>query len=174
MIYAETERLVLRSWREADLLPFVAMNMDGEVMKYFPALLTAEQTEAFYHRIQDEFDTKGFGLYAVELKATGEFVGYVGLHEIGFSAYFTPGIEIGWRLASTHHKRGYAPEAATAVLSLARDMGIKSLHSFTALQNSPSEKVMQKIGMRMAGYFDHPNVAADSPLYRHVRYTIDL
>lgn len=99
-IYAETERLILRSWKSEDLPLFVSMNKDVRVMKYFPSLLTDEDSEAFYNRIQEEFNIKGWGLYAVELKSTGHFIGYVGLHEIGFDSDFTPGIEIGWRHGS--------------------------------------------------------------------------
>ena len=172
--YAETERLILRSWIPEDLPLFIAMNKDMRVMEYFPAPLTDEETEIFYDRIQDEFDRNGWGLYAVGLKATGEFIGYVGLHEIGFEADFTPGIEIGWRLAADFHNRGYATEAAKAVLRLAELGGIKSLYSFTAVINKSSERVMQKIGMEKIGEFDHPKLAIDSPLLRHVLYSIKL
>lgn len=101
--YAETERLILRSWKPDDLPLFVEMIKDHRVMNYFPALLTEEETAAFYNRIQDEFIITGRGLYAVELKSTGHFIGYVGLHEIGFEADFTPGIELGgvWLLIIT-------------------------------------------------------------------------
>ncbi len=170
MTYAETERLILRGWRREDLPVFAAMNMDARVMRYFPAPLTEAETEAFYDRIQEEFDGKGWGLYAVELKATGGFIGYVGLHEIGFEADFTPGVEIGWRLAADHHNRGYATEAAKAVLGLAESHGIERLYSFTAEVNKPSERVMQKIGMEKLGEFDHPKLTAGSTLCRHVLY----
>lgn len=173
-IYAETKRLILRSWTPNDLISFIAMNKDVRVMKYFPALLTEAETEAFYNRIQEEFYRKGWGLYAVELKSTGYFIGYVGLHEIGFEADFSPGIEIGWRLAADHHNRGYATEAATEVLRLARTHGIERLYSFTAEINKPSERVMQKIGMKRIGEFGHPKLAEESPLYRHVLYMADL
>lgn len=172
--YAETSRLILRSWKPEDLPLFVAMNMDERVMKYFPALLTEEETVAFYDRIKNEFDNNGWGLYAVELKSTGQFIGYVGLHEIGFDAGFTPGIEIGWRLAADYHNRGYATEAAEEVLKLAKSCGIKSLYSFTATINTPSERVMQKIRMKKIGEFDHPKLTTDSPLCRHVLYRIAL
>lgn len=172
--YTETERLILRSWKPEDLPLLVAMNKDSQVMKYFPELLTSEETEAFYNRIQDEFDRNGWGLYAVELKTTGRFIGYVGLHEIGFDADFTPGIEIGWRLAADYHKQGYATEAAKEVLRLAKSKGIKRLYSFTAGINKPSERVMQKIGMEKCGEFEHPKLVVGSPLCRHVLYRIDL
>lgn len=172
--YAETERLILRSWKPDDLPLFVEMNKDHRVMKYFPVLLTEEESAAFYNRIQDEFIITGRGLYAVELKSTGHFIGYVGLHEIGFEADFTPGIEIGWRLAADYHNQGYATEAAKAVLRLAKIKGMERLFSFTAEINKPSERVMQKIGMEKVGEFDHPKLSVDSPLCRHVLYRIDL
>lgn len=170
MTYIETERLLLRSWRPEDLPLFIAMNKDERVMRYFPEKLGDAETEAFYHRILDEFNSKGWGLFAVEIKATGEFIGYVGLHEIGFKADFTPGIEIGWRLAADHHNQGYATEAAKAVLHFADRSGIGCLYSFTAKINAPSERVMQKIGMVKVGEFNHPNLPDDSPLCLHVLY----
>lgn len=174
MICIETRRLILRSWKPEDLPLFTAMNKDKRVMRYFPDILSESETEAFYNRIQDEFNRKGWGLYAVEIISTGEFIGYVGLHEIGFEADFTPGVEIGWRLAADYHNQGYATEAAEAVMALAKEIGIERLYSFTAKNNSPSERVMQKIGMVKVGEFDHPKLSEDSPLLRHVLYRIDL
>lgn len=174
MIYAETERLVLRSWQPGDLPRFTEMNRDLRVMRYFPALLDAASTESFYRRIQDEFRRNGWGLYAVGLKSTGGFIGYVGLHEIGFDSPFTPGIEIGWRLAADYHNRGYATEAAKEVLKLAEGKGLSRLYSFTSKLNLPSERVMQKISMLKRGEFDHPALPPESPLRPHVLYQIDL
>ena len=94
----ETDRLILRSWKSEDLPLFATMNKDARVMRYFPATLTDEQTESFYNRIQSEFERNGWGVYAVESKSSGKFIGYVGLHEIGFDADFTPGVEIGWSI----------------------------------------------------------------------------
>lgn len=164
----------MRGWREEDLPLFVAMNKDERVMRYFPAVLTEEETEAFFGRIQSEFERYGWGLYAVELKSTGRFIGYVGLHEIGFDAGFGPGIEIGWRLDADYHNRGLATEAAKAVLDLARAKGLKTLYSFTAKTNTTSEKVMQKIGMVKEGEFEHPNLPEGSSLRTHVLYRIEL
>ena len=170
----ETDRLILRSWKPKDLPLFIEMNKDARVMRYFPAILTDEQTETFCYRIQAEFERNGWGLYAVELKSNGTFIGYVGLHEIGFDADFTPGIEIGWRLAADYHNQGLATEAAKEVLKLAKQNGLQRLYSFTAKQNYPSERVMQKIGMIKVGEFEHPNLSSDSPLRTHVLYQIDL
>ena len=84
MVFIETDRLILRSWKREDLPLFAEMNKDERVMRYFPATLTDEQTESFYHLIQSEFERNGWGLYAVELKSNGMFIGYVGLHALGF------------------------------------------------------------------------------------------
>ena len=170
----KTDRLILRLWKSEDLPLFTEMNKDPRVMRYFPAILTDEQTESFYNRIQSEFERNGWGLYAVELKSNGTFIGYVGLHEIGFDADFTPGVEIGWRLATDFHNQGLATEAAKEVLKLARQNGLQRLYSFTTKQNAPSERVMQKIGMTKVGEFEHPNLSTDSPLRTHVLYQIDL
>lgn len=142
-------------------------------MRFFPSVMSECETVAFYNRIQDEFDCQGWGLYAVEVKSSGEFIGYVGLHEIGFEAQFTPGVEIGWRLATEYHNQGYVTEAAKAVLKLAKKAGMAQLHSFTAKINLPSERVMQKIGMVKTGEFDHPKLPAESPLLTHVLYHIN-
>ena len=174
MSYIETDRLILRSWKLEDLPLFIEMNQDARVMRYFPSILTDEQTESFYNRIQSEFERNGWGLYAVELKSNGTFIGYVGLHEIGFDANFTPGVEIGWRLDADYHNQGLATEAAKEVLKLAKKRGVQRLYSFTAKQNAPSERVMQKIGMTKVGEFEHPSLSADSPLRTHVLYQIDL
>ena len=170
----ETDRLILRAWKLEDLPQFTAMNKDERVMRYFPGILTDDQTESFYIRILSEFELNGWGLYAVELKSTGKFIGYVGLHEIGFDADFAPGVEIGWRLDADYHNQGLAPEAAKEILKLARQKGLTRLYSFTAKQNMPSERVMQKIGMTKVGEFEHPNLSPDSPLRTHVLYQIDL
>ena len=105
-IYIETERLILRSWEESDKTVFAGMNRNGNVMRYFPALLSVEESNAFADRIKAEFEETGFGLYAVEIKATGEFIGYVGFHRFSFDAPFSPGWEIGWRISDRHWHNG--------------------------------------------------------------------
>lgn len=88
MIFAKTERLIIRSWKTEDLSLFKQINKDKEVMKYFPALLSDAETETFYEKISLEFQQKGYDLYAIELKATKEFIGYVGPHQIGLQYIF--------------------------------------------------------------------------------------
>ena len=173
--YIETSRLILRDWKEEDIPAFARMNADPHVMEFFLHPLTPEESLAFYHRIQNEFQTCGFGLYAVERKEDHAFMGYTGLHQITFDVDFAPGIEIGWRLAHEYWGRGYAPEAATACLEYARkSLDIKELFSFTSFPNQRSERVMQKIGMEQVRVFGHPLVTAEHPLHSHVLYHIDL
>lgn len=167
----ETERLILREWSHADFIPFAVMNADTEVMRFFPAVLTKEASDDFARRIIAEMDAKGYGLFAVELKSTGEFIGYTGLHEVSFDAGFKGAVEIGWRLDKCHWNNGYATEAAKAVLNFAREIGLRVVYSFTATVNAPSERVMQKIGMIKIDEFDHPSLAPGHRLCRHVLYS---
>ena len=81
---AQTSRLVLRAWREDDFDAFAAMNADPRVMEYFPAPLTREESAAFFGHIREEFQTEGFGLYAVERISDGSQLGYTGLHRVTF------------------------------------------------------------------------------------------
>ena len=174
-IKIETPRLILREWKENDLRPFAEMNADPKAMEYFLQTLSAEESLAFYQRICEEFQLSGFGLYAVERKEDGAFLGYTGLHKITFSVDFAPGIEIGWRLHHAYWGKGYASEAAKACLTYAHtQLAIKQIVSFTSLLNQRSERVMQKIGMNRIKEFDHPLVPKDHPLLRHILYCIDL
>ncbi|MGN1264044.1 MAG: GNAT family N-acetyltransferase [Prevotella sp.] len=170
----ETERLILREWRYSDLLPFAEMNSDTEVMKYFPNTLSKEFSDNFAHRIIAEMNTKGYGLFAVQLRSTGKFIGYVGLHEIGFDSEIKGETEIGWRLDKRYWNNGYATEAANAVLNFAKTVGLKKLYSFTAVVNAPSERVMNKIGMEKVGEFEHPTLDEGHWLRRNVLYSIEL
>ena len=86
--YIETSRLILRDWKEEDIPLFALMNADPHVMEYFLQPLTPEESLNFYHRIQKEFQTCGFGLYAVERKEDHTFMGYTGLHQITFDVDF--------------------------------------------------------------------------------------
>jgi RimJ/RimL family protein N-acetyltransferase len=102
----ETERLILRRWKESDLEPFAAINRDPKVMATLGALRTLDETKAFIGRIQKGFEDNGYGLYATEVKETGEMIGYVGCIHLPPDMPITPRLEIGWRLSSAHWGRG--------------------------------------------------------------------
>lgn len=174
-IYIETERLILRHWEERDRKPFAELNANENVMKYFPATLSAEESNAFVDRINSEFKETGFGLYAVEIKETGEFIGYVGFHLFNFSLHISPNWEIGWRLSDKFWHKGYATEAAIACLNYARERRLcNKLYSFTAIPNIPSENVMKRIGMTYQGTFMHPALDDGHWLKEHKLFSIDL
>ena len=117
----ETERLILREWQEADLESFARINQDPKVVEFLPAPLSLEETCSWINRIKHHFVEHGFGLWAVTLKCSGELIGFVGLNIPAFEAHFTPCVEIGWRLASSHWGKGYATEAAKAALKIGFD-----------------------------------------------------
>lgn len=151
------------------------MNADPVVMEYYPSVLTRSESDAFVQRIEDHFDAEGFGLWAVEVTGTGAFAGYVGLWSATFDAHFTPAVEIGWRLRREVWGHGYATEAARVALDDGfHRVGLDEIVSFTSAINPRSRRVMAKLGMRHdpAGDFDHPLVAAPSPLRPHVLFRI--
>ena len=173
----ETERLLLREWRDSDRAPYAALNGDPEVMRHFPARLTPEQSSEMVDRITANWRDRGFGLWAVERLDIGEFIGFVGLLAPIWEAEFTPCVEIGWRLAKEHWGQGFAPEAAMAVLEWGFanvDLPGDRILSFTTVGNTNSQRVMQKIGLihDPALDFDHP-LLPDWKDRRHVVYRID-
>lgn len=93
-----TRRLVLRRWREADLEPFARLNADPDVMHFLSHPLDRAASDAFAGRIEAQFDRRGYGLWAVERRDDGAFLGFTGLAYQTFEAAFTPCAEVGWRL----------------------------------------------------------------------------
>ena len=170
-----TGRLRLRRWRGADRSAFAVSNADPEVMEYFPAPLTRAESDLLVDRIEAEFDERGYGLWAVDVVATGEFIGFAGLSVPGFEAHFTPAVEVGWRQARTAWGHGYATEAARAAVDFGfNQVGLPVIVSFTAATNQRSRAVMERIGMTRdpAGDFDHPHLPQYHRLLRHVLYRI--
>jgi RimJ/RimL family protein N-acetyltransferase len=173
MIAIETERLLLRTWQQADHEPFAQVNADPRVMEFFPACLSREESDALADRIEEHFQQRGFGLYAAELRSERRFIGFLGLYVPLFQAHFTPCVEIGWRLSAAHWGQGLATEGARAVVRHAFDsLNLGSLVSFTVPANIRSIRVMEKIGMHRdpAEDFDHPRLPEGHPLRRHVLY----
>lgn len=93
ILQLESARLLLRQWRDEDLPAFAAMCADPQVMRYFPAPLSRLQSAALIGRIRGHFAEHGFGLWALERKDTGAFIGFTGLGVVGFDAPFTPATE---------------------------------------------------------------------------------
>ncbi len=166
----QTDRLLMRRWRDSDREPFAALNGDPETLVYFPATLDRAASDAFVHVIESRFERQGYGLWALEVRETNDFIGYTGLNPMPEGVPAAGGMEIGWRLAKHAWHHGYATEAARAALDVAFDgVGLREVWSMTAVLNEPSIAVMQRLGMTEAGRFDHPRVPA-GPLRPHVLY----
>ncbi|OMI39137.1 GNAT family N-acetyltransferase [Streptomyces sparsogenes] len=168
-----TDRLVLREWRESDLAPWAALNADPEVREYFPGVLTRERSDASVARFQADLDRRGWGWWAVEVRATGEFIGFTGLDPVDEGMPFT-GVEVGWRLARPYWGHGYATEAALAAV----DHGFEALRlpeilAVTTATNLRSQAVMRRIGMTRdpADDFDDMTVP-EGPLRPSVVYRL--
>lgn len=151
------------------------MNADPVVMEHFPAALTRHESDALVDRIRRLWREGRPSWWAVEIPGVAPFIGFTGLLEPSFDAAFTPCVEVGWRLAAEHWGRGYAPEAATAVLAHGFGrLGLEEIVSFTVPANTNSRRVMEKIGMRHdpSDDFDHPALPEGHLLRRHVLYRI--
>jgi ribosomal-protein-alanine N-acetyltransferase len=171
----ETERLVLREWREVDREPFAQLNADPRAMEYLGAPLSRAQSDEFIDRIVEHFETHGYGLWAVEVAGSSPFIGYVGLSVQTFESSFTPCTEIGWRLMPESWGNGFATEAAIATLAYGfTHADLDEIQSWTVPMNTRSRAVMERLGMTRdeADDFDHPRLLAGDPLRRHVRYRL--
>lgn len=170
-----SDRLLLRQWRDDDLEPFAALNADPRVMEFFVSMLSSAQSDALVERLRRQFVERGFGLWAVEVPGLAPFAGFVGLKYPHLPAPFAPAVEIGWRLAYEHWGRGYATEAARAVLAVGfTRLGLSEIVSITTTTNLRSRQVMEKLGLRHAPAddFDHPNIGEGHPFRPHVLYRL--
>ncbi|MCW2786723.1 MAG: hypothetical protein JWP74_3240 [Marmoricola sp.] len=168
-----TDRLVLRAWQDDDLVPFAALNADPEVMEFFPAPLTSDEAAEFAGRHQALLEAGEPGVFAVEVAATSEFIGFIGLAVPRFEAAFTPCVEVGWRLARSAWGHGYAAEGAQAALQHGfGTLGLDEIVSFTSEINRRSRAVMVRLQMEHdpTEDFDHPRIADGDRLQRHVLY----
>jgi RimJ/RimL family protein N-acetyltransferase len=171
----ETDRLLLREWREADLEPFAALNVDPRVVEFLPQALSREESDGLVERITRHWAEDGVGQWAVQRREDGAFLGFTGLALQAFEAPFTPAVEVGWRLAAAAWGHGYATEAARAALRFGFvTRSLEEIVSFTVPANVRSRAVMERIGMTRdpADDFDHPRLPVGSPLRRHVLYRL--
>jgi RimJ/RimL family protein N-acetyltransferase len=170
-----TARLRLRAWRESDLEPFATLNADPCVTRFLSRSLTREESDALAAQAQARIEARGWGPWALELRATGAFIGFLGLAVPSFQAHFTPCVEILWRLARPCWGAGLASEAARECLGLAfGELALDEVVSFTVPANYRSRALMERLGLRhdAAGDFAHPRVPAEHPLSHHVLYRL--
>jgi RimJ/RimL family protein N-acetyltransferase len=166
-----TDRLLMRRWLDSDREPFAALNADPETMQFFPETLDRAASDALVDRIESRFDQQGYGLWALEVAETSEFIGFTGLNRLSDGVPGAGGVEVGWRLARHAWHRGYATEAARSAVAVGFDgVGLGEIWSMTAILNEPSQAVMRRLSMTEVARFDHPAVPSGHPLQPHVTY----
>jgi RimJ/RimL family protein N-acetyltransferase len=177
MIILETDRLVIRNWRESDRDLFFEINSDETVMAFFPFRRDRKEADAFFDHVRTLIIQTGFGFYALESKASGETIGFCGLARTDLEPFIPRGtVEIGWRLAHRFWHRGFVTEAAEALLRHGFEtLDLEEIVSFAVHDNHRSISVMQRIGMLhdVSGDFDHPRVPGSMTKLRpHVLYRL--
>ncbi|OKI52095.1 GNAT family N-acetyltransferase [Streptomyces sp. MJM1172] len=172
MTEIRTPRLLLRRWSDDDLVPLSEINADPEVMRWIGDGSTRDldRTAEDIERFEDEWDEEGFGPFAVELLASGELIGVVGLSVPEWLPEVLPAVEITWRLGRSYWGQGYASEAAQATLEFAlQDRGLDRVIAINRAGNDDSENVIRKLGME-------PDRDTTDPEHGHLLqvHTIDL
>jgi RimJ/RimL family protein N-acetyltransferase len=171
----QTARLRLRGWRASDLAPFAAMNADPVVRRWFPGLMTRDESDASVEAIQHSFRKDGFGFWAVEGQGLA-FAGFIGLKRPVYSAPFLPAVEVGWRLDPRVWGRGLAVEGARAALAFGFDeCRLDQIIAVAPRVNLASLAVMKRLGMRCdpAEDFDHPDLTDHPVIRRCALYRLD-
>lgn len=168
-----TERLLLRRWAAEDREPFARIMADPEVMRYRKAPLSGAESDAMIDENEASFESRGFGLWALERLADHRLLGFTGFGLSDFGAPFCPAIDVGWTLACHAWKQGYATEAATASLDFAfGTLALDQVVAHTTTLNLASQAVMERLGMTHdpSDDFDGPWYPAGHPQRRFVLY----
>jgi RimJ/RimL family protein N-acetyltransferase len=162
----ETERLLLRAWQPADAAPFAALNADPEVTRYLRGPMRRDQSDELLARIRGHWEDHGFGLYAVEVKESGAFAGFVGLAIPSFLPDVLPAVEVGWRLGREHWGKGYATEGGRASMRFGFDeLGLLQVISIIDPRNAASIRVADRLGMTRGRDRIHPESRARLSVY---------
>jgi len=176
-VIAETERLILRTWRDSDRTEYLATCNTEAVMAHLNGPVSPEDVNAALARIAKSQADHGFSLWAIERKWDGALLGYCGLRICDDLERPVHGeIEIGWRLREDAWGQGYAREAAEAALEWAwANLDAERIVSFTVPANEPSWRLMERLGMvrRPDLDFAHPRFPPDHPLSRHITYVAE-
>lgn len=168
-----SERLGFRNWTDADIPKMAEISSDPEVMEFFPATATPEQTATFITNMKAMFTEKGYCYFAVDELEHGHFIGFIGLCDQTYESEFTPCVDIGWRLTKKYWNRGFATEGAERCLMFAFDhLKLNNIKSVATMLNLKSIRVMEKIGMQKQLEFIHPKLSGDKRLERCVCYDI--
>ncbi|WP_326524318.1 GNAT family N-acetyltransferase [Sphingomonas sp.] len=171
----ETQRLILRRWRQEDIAPFHAMGQDTEVMRFIGPPMSLADCEAAKARMDAFADTTGSCFWAVERRSDGAFLGFCGIKPGPDGTPIAGAAEIGWRLRRDAWGQGYAREGAAACIARGWSDGLDHISAITVAANEQSWGLMERLGMTRVtnGDFDHPAVPDGSPLKRHRTWRID-
>ena len=171
----ETERLILRAWRDADVAPFHAMGNDPAVMRYLGPAMTLADARSTADRHNAFIASHGHCFWAVERKDDGAFLGFCGIKPGPAGTPIHDKMEIGWRLRRDAWGQGYAKEAAAASLTWGwANTGAPEILAMTVRANTRSWGLMERLGMTRdpAADFDHPAEPIGGPLRPHIIYRI--
>jgi RimJ/RimL family protein N-acetyltransferase len=171
----ETERLLLRPWRDVDLEPFHTLCTDRRVMRYLGPPQSRGLVAAAIARQRKFQADLGYCFWPVERKSDGSFLGFCGVKPGAEDTPIRGCIEIGWRLRADCWGHSYAREAAQASLDWAwANIDTTQVVAITNIGNTRSWGLMERLGMRRdpEGDFDHPAVPLGDPLRPHILYRI--
>ena len=167
----ETERLGIRNWEKSDLPEFAKMGQDENVMRYFPSLLSEQQTINLMERMQVQFEQKGYAYLPVENLENQEFMGMIGMADQKYEIKLDDSeevlsefVDIGWRLKTAAWGKGYATEGAKAWMKYGFEkLNLENIYSVAPVINIASQNVMNKIGFEKIGEFYHPKIDPSDP-----------
>ena len=163
-----TERLVLRRWRPEDLEPYVEICADSEVMRWIGKgqVRTREECASAIASFERAWEDRGFGLFALELRASCGLIGFVGLSVPDFLPEVLPAVEIGWRLAAAQWGKGLATEGARGAFAFGfGQVGLDRIVSIHQVGNGASGRIMEKLGMRFERETVDPSCARPVRVY---------
>ncbi|MGN3974628.1 GNAT family N-acetyltransferase [Tsuneonella sp. SYSU-LHT278] len=170
----ETDRLVLRDWREGDAERFFAGTNTPAVMRWLGGVMDEEGRQALLDRVSACRARNGFCFWIVERKSDGEVLGFCGLKRADAPGSSVAGqFEVGWRLREDAWGRGYAREAASAALDAAFDrFGADEVVALTVDGNEASWGLMKRLGMRRREDLDYVDPRFEPPLRDTIVYSI--
>ena len=152
-VVVETERLLIRKWGDEDATAVADIYLKPEVMEFIPGgVWTPERTARVIARMRELDVEQGYGFYPVVAKSLGTIIGHCGLGQLEQ----TPEIEVAYVLDSPHWGKGYASEAARAMLAHGfTKPNISRIVAVAFPENARSIGVMRSIGMTPIGLAHH-------------------
>ena len=175
MFHLESNRLIIREWENKDLKPHFLMNSNPKVMEFFPSILNKKESDQLAKKFIEAFEKSKLGIWPVILKKTNTFIGFAGLLNASFKAFFTPAVELGFRFFQEYWGKGFAIEASILCLEYGfNTMNLNEIVSFTSIRNQRSISLMRRLGMKTdpKENFFHPKLPKGHPLSEHVLYRL--